>query len=230
MAMCFSPDGRHLAVTGWDSHDGDPGEGVALWDVAAVQRARASGADERRWVERQAAATLLPADDFLMSLAFPPDGATLAAGTANQGVFRWDVATGQQLPGLPLSEPKRNWVEDPAFSPDGKLLAACCSSKPGLVLFDTATGASRRVPGKGHRSYGHADWSFHHFAFHPAGRLLATVALDRTVTFWDSATGKKQQVLTGDVESLCCIAFSPDGRTCAAGGANGQVVVWEVKG
>src|SRR5260370_36735630 len=77
-AMCFSLDGRRLAVTGWDSHECDPGEGVALWDVAAVQRARASGADEPRWIERRAAATLLPADDFLMSLAFSPDGATLA--------------------------------------------------------------------------------------------------------------------------------------------------------
>jgi WD40 repeat protein len=231
-AMCFSPDGRYLAVAGSDNDEDGCGEGVALWDVAAVQRARASGVGEQTWVERQAAAKLLPADDFLVSVAFSPDGATLAAGTANQGVFRWDVATGQQLPGL-LSEPLRVCVGGVAFSPDDKLLAAYPSGGRDLrrlLLFDIATGASRPVPPKGHRSYGHADWAFHQFAFHPAGRLLATVALDKTVTFWDTATGKKKQVLTGDVASLCCLAFSPDGCTCAAGGNNGQVVVWEVEG
>ncbi len=230
-AMCFSLDGRRLAVTGWDSHECDPGEGVALWDVAAVQRARASGADEPRWIERRAAATLLPADDFLMSLAFSPDGATLAAGTANQGVFRWDVATGQRLPGLALSEPKRAWVDRLAFSPDSKLLAArVCASKGGLVLLDAATGASWPVPHKDHVCFCSADFAFHHFAFHPAGRLLATVALDNTVTFWDTASGTKQQVLTSEVGPLSCIALSPDGCTCAAGGPNGHVVTWDVEG
>jgi WD40 repeat protein len=233
LAMCFSPDGRRLAVTGMDNDEDGCGEGVALWDIAAVQRARASGPDEPRWVERQAAAKLLPADDFLGSLAFSPDGATLAAGTWNQGVFRWDVATGRQLPGLQLSGPERPWVRRLAFSPDGKLLAVQVNTQkrgPGLLLFDSATAESRPVPGEGHRWSGYADWAFHDFAFQPAGRLLATVALDKTVTFWEAATGKKQQVLTSDVGSLCCIAFSPDGRICAAGGGNGQVVVGEADG
>jgi WD40 repeat protein len=230
-AMCFSPDGRRLAVAGMNDDETGHGEGVALWDVAAVRRARASGADGRHWVERAAAATLLPTTDFLLSLAFSPDGATLAAGTANQGVFRWNVATGQQLPGLQLSEPVRAWLAKLAFSADGKLLGAKVkTSSRGLVLFDTATGAFWPVPPKGQVTSRYADLAFHDFAFHPTGRLLATVALDRTVTFWETATGKKQQVLTWDVERLCCIAFSPDGRTCAAGGDHGQVVVWEVEG
>jgi WD40 repeat protein len=230
-AACFSHDGQRLAVTGWNSHDADPGEGVALWDVATVQRARGSNVDGRRWVERRAAATLLPADDFLMSLAFSPDGATLAGGTANQGVVRWDVATGRQLPGLSLSEPQRAWVGRLAFSADGKLLAVGIgSAQRGLVLFDTATGATLPVPPTGHVSFTSADFAFHQFAIHPAGKLLATVALDSTVTFWKTATGEKQQVLTGNVEMLRCIAFSPDGRTCAAGGDNGKVAVWKVEG
>src|SRR4051794_24254335 len=54
-AICFSPDGRRLAVTGWDAHDGFPGEGVAVWDVAAVRRARGPGGGGPRWVGRQAA-------------------------------------------------------------------------------------------------------------------------------------------------------------------------------
>jgi WD40 repeat protein len=48
------------------------------------------------------------------------------------------------------------------------------------------------------------------------------------VTYWDPATGKQLQVLTLDLKPLSCIAFSPDGHFGAAGGENGQVVVWEV--
>jgi WD40 repeat protein len=220
-AMCFSPDGRRLAVTGWDAHDGFPGEGVAVWDVAAVQRARGSGGDGRHWVGRQAAATLLPANAFMTSLAFSPDGATLAGGAADQGVFRWDLATGRQLPTLPVSaEGGRAWVDRLACSPDGKRLAAR-DSYHNLLVFDTANAAAS-VPV---RTGAHQD-----VAFHPASRVLATVALDRTVTFWDAATGTKQQVFTWDVDSLRCVAFSPDGCTCAAGGDNGQVVIWDVEG
>ncbi len=231
-AMCFSPDGRRLAVTGCDNDEAECGEGVAVWDVAAVQRARGSGGDGRRWVGRPAAATLLPAHAFLLSLAFSPDGATLAAGTADQGVFRWDVVTAQPLPGLPWSEPAgRAWIDRLAYSPDGKRLAARVSwSGTKLVLFDAATGASRLVPPKEPGPFASGGLAFHHFAFHPAGRVLATVALDRTVTFWDAATGTKQQVFTWDVDSLRCVAFSPDGCTCAAGGDNGQVVIWDVEG
>ena len=230
-AMCFSPAGRHLAVTGWDNDEAGCGEGVALWDVAAVQRARGSGEDGRRWVGRQAAATLLPANAFLLSLAFSPDGATLAAGTADQGVFRWDVATAQLLPRLPWSEPVgRAWIDRLAYSPDGKRLAARVSwSRTKLVLFDTATGATRLVPPEGPGPFAYAGLAFHHFAFHPAGRVLATVA-GQTVTFWDAATGTEQQAFAWDGFSLRCIAFSPDGCTCAAGGDNGQVVIWDVEG
>jgi WD40 repeat protein len=230
-AMAFSPDGRHLVVTGMDDDETRHGEGVALWDVAAVTRARASGGGGRRRVERQAAATLLPATDFVLSLAFSPDGSTLAAGTANEGVLRWDVATGRQLTGLPLSKPLRAWVDRLAFSPGGDLLAARVhASGPRLVLFDTATAASWPVPPVGHVAFSSADLSFHQIAFHPAGRLLATVALDRTVTFWETRTGQKRQVFTGEVEALGCLAFSPDGRTSAAGGHGGRVVIWDVAG
>jgi WD40 repeat protein len=116
-----------------------------------------------------------------------------------------------------------------AFGLDGKLLAAdIASAQRGLVVFDTATGASWPVPPTDHLSSSSADFAFHRFAFHPAGQLLATVALDNTVTFWEAASGKKQQVLTGQAARLACVAFAPDGRTCAAGGDNSQVALWDV--
>jgi WD40 repeat protein len=216
-AMRFSPDGRYLAVTGWDNDEDGFGEGVALWDVAAVLRAPASGPGQPRWVGRQAA-TLLPNDDApSCSLAFSPDGRTLAVGSVAR-VRRWDLATGGELPALSLGQTQRYWVGRLSCSPDGKTLAATVNAA--LFFLDVETGAARAIPGA---------W-IHDLAFHPGGRLLATVYLDRNVTFWDVASGKKQQAFTGDVEGLACVAFSPDGCTCAAGGAEGRVVQWDVEG
>jgi WD40 repeat protein len=228
-AMCFSPDGRHLAVTGWDAHDGFPGEGVAVWDVAAVGRARGRGEGGARWVGRQAAA-VLRADDFLMSLAFSPDSATLAAGTANQGVLRWDVASGQSLPALPWTEPTgRTFMAQVGFSPDGKRLAAKVSwSGTKLILFDTVTATPRLVQADDGGPFAGA-WA-NHFAFHPAGHILATVGRNGTLSFWDVDTGTQRQEFTWDDHTLYCLAFSPDGRTCAAGSDEGQIAIWDIDG
>jgi WD40 repeat protein len=69
------------------------------------------------------------------SVAFSPDGKTLAAGSADGTVGLWDVATGQQI-GDPLAAPGGP-VYSVAFSPDGKTLAA--GSADGTIrLWDVA--------------------------------------------------------------------------------------------
>ena len=93
-----------------------------------------------------------------------------------------------------------------------------------------ATGASRFVPPENPGALDYAAYFARGFAYHPTGRLLATVALDSAVTLWDVVSGTKQQELTGNAGTLRSVAFSPDGHTCAAGGDNGRVVVWEVSG
>ena len=60
------------------------------------------------------------------SVAFSPDGKTLAAGyggVGGGGVVLWDVAARQRLAEEPLPVKEGN-VESVAFSPDGKTLAA----------------------------------------------------------------------------------------------------------
>jgi WD40 repeat protein len=69
-------------------------------------------------------------------------------------------------------------------------------------------------------------------AVHPAGRLVAvatrTRAWETAVHFLDGATGRRVGRYQWPVGKVRCLAFAPDGLTCAAGGSDRRFVVWDV--
>ena len=76
---------------------------------------------------------------FVSSVAFSPDGHTLAAGDADDGTYLWDVATGHRI--ATLTYPG-SIVFSVAFSPDGHTLAT--ADGHGITyLWDVA--ARRRI-------------------------------------------------------------------------------------
>ncbi|WP_055719194.1 WD40 repeat domain-containing protein [Streptomyces niveiscabiei] len=202
---------RLLSVESRDLMDTDPDLAALL----AVRAYRTAATDEADTVLRNAAALplrrrLAGHHDAVLTLAFSPDGTTLATagGSADdtRAVKVWDTRTGRLRGNLP-HQPE-NLVRALRFTPDGTALVTGYADGT-LRRWDTATGR----PG--------ATWAFHvahptAAAFTPDARTYAAAGEDRTIRLWDTTTGRLRTTLTHPTDDLVQeLRFSPDGRTLA---------------
>jgi WD40 repeat protein len=112
--VAFAPDGKTVATGGFQE--------VKLWDAATGK-------------ERF---TLRLENEGAYTLAFSPDGKTLAAACRKEGVRLWDAATGKEV--APL-QGKFTHAYAAAFAPDGNTLATADGAK--VRLWDTGTRKER---------------------------------------------------------------------------------------
>jgi WD40 repeat protein len=168
--------------------------------------------------------TLVGHTEPVKSVAFSPDGKTLASGGADKTVKLWDAATGQERATL-TDNPGA--VDSVAFSPDSKTLASASANaeapwnNPGEVrLWDVASGQKRATLS------GHTGGVFA-VAFSPDGKTLASASADKTVKLWDAATGRVQATVNGHTSWVLNVAFSPDGKTLASASADRTVKLWD---
>ncbi|KAJ6013047.1 hypothetical protein N7522_003402 [Penicillium canescens] len=148
--------------------------------------------------------TLEGHSDRVRSVAFSPDGHTLASGSDDHTIKLWDTATGTHRQTL---EGHSKWVRSVAFSPDGLILASG-SDDHTIKLWDTATGTQRQTLD------GHSH-VVNSVAFSPDGLTLASGSEDNTIKLWDTATGTQRQTLDGYSHVVNSVAFSPDELTPA---------------
>ena len=159
---------------------------------------------------------LLQSSAVVSSVAFSPDGHTLAAGDESGHIGVWDTATGRRAATLAEGSP----VNSVAFSPDGHTLAAGDDNGQ-IILWDTATGRKTATL---------ADTSLvESVAFSPDGHTLAAGDESGDIGVWDVATGQQMSLLVvGDKPApVSSVAFSPDGHTLAAGDESGHIGVWD---
>jgi tricorn protease-like protein len=163
------------------------------------------------------------------SVAFSPDGKTMAAGGGYANtpgeVGIWDLATKKPLHRFA----EERGVGSVAFSPDGTLLASSTwkgSARTGYVRVRDWRAAKEVATLE--------VLGIFRIAFSPKGDLLGMAAERKTVFLWDFAKKKFPKELEGDLLRFHCVQFSPDGRYLLAGGGdlpNGKVnlvVVWDV--
>jgi WD40 repeat protein/serine/threonine protein kinase len=65
-------------------------------------------------------------------------------------------------------------------------------------------------------------------AIAPTGRYAVSGGEDRTVRWWDLASGRCLRILTGHTDLVCGVALSEDGRSALSGAMDGTVRWWDL--
>ena len=201
---------------------GDTNPALAKFESLAAWRINPS--PQARYAMLNAAAlpgiaTLTGDSTPVDSVAFSPDGKTLASGSEGGTVMLQSVATGEPVGRSSAARFKLS-IESVTFSRGGK---ASGSSIDGLaLLWDVATHQQIGQP------FPSSPGGLGPVAISPDGEILATGDTNSNVRLWDAATRKPIGGFSTGNSSPVMLAFSPDGKILASGNADGTVLLWDV--
>jgi hypothetical protein len=222
-SVAFSPDGsRALSGSGMQVRNGRWTLGsdftVRLWDVASARQLH----------------SFAGYNHAVQSVAFTPDGRHAVGAGKTWACRRWDVETGQELPGFP-GDPGKPFFHLALSNDAGRLLTWGGKDKV-LRLWDVATGTEL--------------WNFEGLseevsaaAFSTDGRYVATAGggtyeqleqrlkpgSDYSIRLWNAVSGKEEFRLRGHTEFVRGLAFLPDGRRLLSGGADNVLRLWDLQ-
>lgn len=174
----------------------------------------------------QLLATLTGLTNGARSVAFSPDGHTLAAGAADNVVTLWDITNLTHPVPVRTIMAHRNIISSVAFSPIGHLLATA-SYDHTLRLWDVRDPAQPIEL----TAIDSGTSSYNAVAFSPDGQLLAAASSDQTTYLWavDSHHNLVQTAtLTGHTDSVTALTFGWDSHTLATGSRDKTARLWDI--
>jgi WD40 repeat protein len=156
------------------------------------------------------------------SVAFAPDGLTLASGGVDRLVRMWDIETGRLLRSLRGHTAD---IRSVVFTPDGQTLATASEDRT-IRLWNPNTGESKKL------LFTRYDHNVVSLSLSPDGLMLARGSHNKDIKIWEVTTGTELMTLLGkdqyDHHWSVCVAFSPDGMHLASGTDIGKIKLWEV--
>ena len=216
-SLAFSPDGSIFATGGLRGT-------LELWDAGTGEHLRTfhtyrpkpkptpgRNRDARNHV-RSDTDRLEPVD----SVAFSPDGDTLAGGGFDLKVRLWNPKTGELKQTL---SGHSHWVRDVAFTRDGNRLASASVDRT-VRFWDVKTGELQQTI--------HGLGEFNGvLALSPDGNTLAVGGTRITVLAREAGLWKHRHKIIGHADAITSLAFSSDGETLGSASEDGTVLIWD---
>ena len=195
--MGWHPQGNHLAVSGH--------QGVKIW--------HRDDWDADPEVREMAAAS--------MAIALSPDGQYLASGNLDRTLLVWpfDSADPWQMRGFPGKVRQLAWSDVTV----GQAPLLATASGNNVVIWRKQSDAS---DGWDAEVLNLHEQRVNAIAFQPRSTLLASAAEDGWICLWHKAQ-RTNQILEGASQGFSTLGWSPNGKWLAAGGQQGEWLVWQ---
>jgi WD40 repeat protein len=195
--LTWHPDGQRLSVSGY--------QGVKIWTAAD-------------WDDDPYLLTIPSAS---VAIAWSPDGKYIASGNLDRTitVLEWENPHPWVMRGFPGKIRQLAWSD--VLTKAGASLLASASAE-GIVVWEKQEDDSLGWEGRVLTGHEGTVQSMH---FQPDALLLASAAADGWVCLWHKAK-QLAQVLNGAPNGFSCLAWHPKGQQLAAGGQNGELLIW----
>jgi WD40 repeat protein len=195
--IAWHPDGQRLSVSGY--------QGVKTWTA-------------EDWNDDP---HVLSIPSVSVAIAWSPDGQYMASGNLDRTitVLEWGNPLPWVMRGFPGKIRQLAWSD--VLTKSGESLLAS-ASVDGIVVWEKQ--ADELLGWEGRLLEEH-EGTVQSIQFQPDSHLLASAAADGWICLWHRAK-QLGQVLNGAPDGFSCLEWHPNGQQLAAGGQNGELLIW----